>query len=119
MTQFIPKFAQDSLAGAAPPIAVPAPPIPGMHEIPFGLPEMQGAWAGCVSWALSVPELREQFKAETGHDLDALAGAQGLDQMIDEATGRSRDVLVAWCDWVTTYVWGPATLFEELKGGEV
>jgi hypothetical protein len=116
MIQSIPQFA--SRANGHPQPGTPGlaqPPVAGMVEIPFGLPQMASAWVGCVSWALSVPDLRERFKVETGHSLDAIAEASGLDQLIDGATGRTRDGLVAWCDWVTVNVWSPATQFEEIK----
>lgn len=115
MTQFIPQFAKGQAGEQAGTAPLVEPPVKGMREIPYGFPQMAGAWVGCVSWALSVPEMRDRFKAETGQDINAIAGASGLDQMIDEATGRTRDVLVAWCDWVTVNVWGPAVQLEELR----
>lgn len=69
-------------------------------------PVMAAAWAGCVAWAMGQPEFRKQFKEDTGQDLDSLAAAQGIDRMIDEASGRTKSVMFAWCEWVTSNLWG-------------
>ncbi len=74
---------------------------------PFGDAEMEPAWGACVAWAMGIDELREQFKHDTGHDLDSLHGS-AVEQMIDEATGRTREIMAAWCDWVTENIWGTA-----------
>lgn len=80
----------------------------GMTEIPLYAdnPLMMGAWASCLSWAIGEPEIRAAFKEQTGHDLDSIATARGLDKMIDEATGHTRAVMAAWCDWATRNIWG-------------
>ena len=46
------------------------------------------AWLGCISWAAGEPVLLEQFKKDTG--LSYSAPKNGMDAMIDEATGHRR-----------------------------
>jgi len=86
--------------------ADPTPPIEGMTVAPFGLPLMGDAWSACMSWAIGVPEIRAQFKADTGRDIESVANARGIAKAIDEATGHSRAVMLAWLDWATVNVWG-------------
>lgn len=87
-------------------MAVNNPPIEGMTTRPLGLPLMYDAWMGLVLWAAEQEGARAQFKADTGHDLDALLNAHPLEQMIDKATGHGRTVCIAWLDWVTRTQWG-------------
>jgi len=82
-------------------------PIDGMTTEPYGMPEMGGAWYGCLLWAADKPELVEAFEAETGMTFDAIT-SKGLARMIDDSTGRTRATVVAWCDWVTRNFWGEA-----------
>lgn len=86
-----------------------APPVAGMKVAPFGLPEMLDAWVGLLHFAIGEREVRAQFKAETGHDLDAFIGRSALDVLIDQATGHDREAFVAFCDWVTVNMWGDGT----------
>jgi hypothetical protein len=81
-------------------------PINGMKVKPYGYPAMKEAWSVCLSWAISHDNMRMQFKAETGFDIDSLINASALCRMINEGTGYERDVFIAWCDWVTENVWG-------------
>ena len=84
------------------------PPVPGMKVVPaFAYdPLMMGAWVSCMSWAIGKPEIRDEFKAETGHDIDSIVMARGIDRMIDEETGHAREVFAAWSDWATIRFWG-------------
>lgn len=91
-----------------------APPIAGMKVAPFGLPEMVDAWVGLLHFAIGEPEVRAQFKAETGHDLDSLAMVAGIDRLVNQATGRDREIIVAFCDWVTVNLWGDGTAPDEV-----
>jgi len=84
------------------------PPLEGMKTVPEGLPLMFDAWAGCVMWAIGNPEVREEFRKATGYDLSLLVNRSGLDAMIDAATGHQKTVLAAFCDFVTTNMWGLA-----------
>lgn len=46
---------------------------------------MQGAWLGCIRFALTKPGILEAFRRDTGNRWTP--ARSGLDQMIDEATG--------------------------------
>lgn len=61
-------------------------PIEGMKIIPLGWPMMADAYLGCVSWALTEDKIKQAFKTETGHDLDALAKASPADRRRNAAT---------------------------------
>lgn len=73
---------------------------------PDGIDFMPEAWLGCVSWAIGKPEMREQFKQDTGLDLSSLVSRDPISAMIDRQTGRERDMLLKFCDWVTENIWG-------------
>lgn len=90
-----------------------APPVAGMKVAPFGLPAMLDAWVGLLHFAIGEREIRAQFKAETGYDLDAFIGRSALDALIDQATGHEREAFVAFCDWVTVNMWGDGTAPDE------
>lgn len=66
---------------------------------------MAGAWLGCLSWAISTPEVVAAFRAETG--LQWRPGTTPLERMIDEATGADHQFIVAFVNWVNREVWGP------------
>ena len=84
-------------------------PIDGMKNDVDGLPLMFPAWYGCVLWAADKKEFVDAFKDETGYNLEAVLRASNLDALIDEATGYSKAVVVAWADWVTENLWGKLT----------
>ena len=67
---------------------------------------MADAWYSLILTTAGDPETLAGFKADTGHDLRAVLNAGGIAKMIDEATGRDRAVIVAWCDWITKHIWG-------------
>lgn len=73
---------------------------------PYGLPLMLEAWLGCVHWAIGQPEIRDAFRRQEGRDLSVLLNRAPMAQMIDEATGRDREILISFCDWVTVHFWG-------------
>ena len=83
-------------------------PIAGM-KTPYGWPLMAGAYVGLLFWVVGVPEAREQFKTDTGHDLDRVLLGRGLPAMIDKATGYDKDVVRMFADWVTETCWGDGT----------
>lgn len=55
-----------------------------LSDADFGYP----AWQGFISWAFETPEAKEQFKQETGLELD-FAPTNPIDKMIDDQTGAS------------------------------
>jgi hypothetical protein len=81
-------------------------PIKGMKEEPDGLPLMLDAWNGCVSFAISQPDIREVFKKNTGIDLEMLTKRSPIVAMIDKASGYEQDVIAKFADWVTVNLWG-------------
>lgn len=91
------------------------PPIAGMKVAPYGLPLMLDAWVGLLHFAIGRPEVRQRFKEETGNDLDDFLGRSALDALIDQATGRDRAMMVAFCDWVTVTYWGDGEAWSEIE----
>jgi hypothetical protein len=91
------------------------PPIDGMTQIPEYIdnPVMFGAWAKLLSWACSQDELIKQFKDETGYNIQDVVRSTGINKMVDEATGYTKTVVVAWADWVTKNLWGVVGQKEE------
>lgn len=94
-------------------IEIVEPPIAGMTVMPYGLPLMADAWGSFVVWAAKNKGWLDEFKAETGNDLEGLVGGSPLDAMIDEATGHKAAVFAAWCDWITKTQWGVANQTRE------
>lgn len=82
-------------------------PIKGMTKTPAYLAIDNGAaFVSCMFWALGVPEMRAQFKVDTGLDVNSLAGRHPLEMMIDQATGYEAKLAGAFADWVCVNVWG-------------
>ncbi len=64
------------------------------------------AWAAFVQWALSEPEARAAFTADTGLTLPPPAPTTPIEALIDAATGAaSTDNLPAFVEWVTREHW--------------
>src|SRR5882724_13725088 len=86
-----------------------APPVAGMKTKPYGFPLMMEAWVGCVLWAAQQREFRYQFTKKTGLKLENILNRSGLEAAIDKATGHEREVIAAFCDYVTENMWGTDT----------
>lgn len=97
----------------------PEPPVKGMKVIPYGLPLMGDAWAGCMMWAIGKHEVRQVFTEETGLSLEDLVCQSGFARMIDEATGYRRDVVMRFLDWATERLWGIDGLDEEIESKQL
>lgn len=82
------------------------PPIEGMKYIPYGDDIAIPAWLGLLHYSIGNKDLVERFMNETGIDIEQIGSARGINAMIDECTGRTRDVFVQFCDWVTVTLWG-------------
>jgi hypothetical protein len=65
---------------------------------------MAPAWASCMSWAISEADIRAAFEAETGHQYSP--PKNGLERMIDEATGHGNAYVKAFVTWANENVWG-------------
>ncbi len=67
-------------------------------------PYMIDAWAGCLSWAISEPEILDRFMADSG----VRVKRDALSRMIDAATGHDRDIVVKFLNWFNENIWGEA-----------
>jgi hypothetical protein len=65
---------------------------------------MLPAFLGCVSWALTEPDMLCRFREKTGNNW--ALGRPGLEQMIDRATGADRQFFQQFSDWVADEVFG-------------
>ena len=75
-------------------------------EPPADTPEfMGGAWAACLRWAITTPEIRAQFESETGHSPWPSAKTP-LELMIDEATGTNYEYFKSFAAWHDKNIWG-------------
>lgn len=65
---------------------------------------MLPAFLSCLHWALGEPAIIDRYRAETG---DAFApAANGLERMIDRATGNDLAFLQRFSDWVEVNIFG-------------
>lgn len=84
------------------------PPIDGMKTIPACCDNgvTAGAWLSLLSYLSKEKQVTDAFKREAGFDLPDMLKQRGINAMIDEQTGYSKSVIVAWADWVTKNFWG-------------
>ena len=81
-------------------------PMPEMKHKPFGADYMFGAWLSLVMSAFDDKETRDNFESDTGINIYDIVTAKGINGMIDKSTGRQKEAIVKWLDWVTLYIWG-------------
>ena len=67
-----------------------------VSDADFGYP----AWRGFISWAYEQPEMRAAFTADTGISWPS-APKNGLDAMIDKATGHREKQAEAFAVWAS------------------
>jgi hypothetical protein len=73
---------------------------------PVDTPEyMTPAWLGCIHWAIGTPEIVDAFRRESG--MAWTPARNGLDRMIDEATGVEKRFIEAFIEWANANIWGP------------
>lgn len=77
-----------------------------MTVVPYGMPRLTGAWLGLVTYLAGDPVAQSGFTNDTGLSIGWLADRDAISRMIDTATGRDKQLLIAWCDWVTKNHWG-------------
>ena len=65
---------------------------------------MAPAWASCVLWCATDPDMIAEFKADTG--IEYRPPANGLDVLIDKATGTGAEIGRRFVEWVNEKVWG-------------
>jgi len=74
------------------------------------------AWRDFLVWAWSEPEMRAQFTAKTGLEIQIVTAP--IDAAIDAATGTHTSVAARFIEWATREHWGiehaPATYREAL-----
>ena len=81
-------------------------PLEKMEHTPTGEEYMAGAWFALVLYAYDQASFRLEFKKETGIDIVNVVKSQGINAMIDKATGFQVVALAKWLDWVTKNLWG-------------
>ncbi len=62
-------------------------------------------YLGCLQWASAEPNVIARFESDTGTKIPPKA-RNGLDRMIDEASGMNRMVFDKFVDWFDANVWG-------------
>lgn len=88
------------------------PPLPGMKEIPYGLPLMMAEWVALARWAATKREIVEQFQKDAGITIPNIL-ASPLDRIIDDSLRLDSKLGAAWCDWVTANLWIDASEEDE------
>lgn len=63
------------------------------------------AWESCLKMTAQNPEAIECFKEMTGCDYSP--PANGIEKLIDEATGHTADFTEQFLGWFNKQVWGP------------
>lgn len=93
-----------------PPVEVNAMVMPlGMAKIPFGYPQMFGDFLGFAQWAIGSEDVRADFLRATGVELTSIIPKNGLEAMIDKATGNDHKAVFSnFLDWLVVEVWGEA-----------
>ena len=75
------------------------------------------AWRDFLLWAWNEPEMRAQFTAKTGINIQAVPSP--INAAIDDATGASKSVAAQFVEWATREHWGvehsPAVYQKALK----
>lgn len=65
---------------------------------------MAAAWSDFLRYAISDPDIVNAFSRDTGRKLFAARSA--MDALIDKATGRENDDIMAFMVWATRTQWG-------------
>jgi len=78
----------------------------GMTKTPYCWPAMAGAFMSCAVWAASKEEIVKAFEKDTGWDVRTVVLRSSIEKMVDEATGRDREFLGKWYDWVAENIFG-------------
>ena len=62
------------------------------------------AWRDFLTWAWNEPEMRAQFTAKTGIDIQGVTAP--INAAIDAATGANASVALRFIEWATCEHWG-------------
>lgn len=76
----------------------------GMTKTPYGWPYMADPFFGLVSYLITEDWAIDQFEADTG--IKYVSPKNGIEAMVDEATGNNKRIAAAFCDWVAETQWG-------------
>ena len=76
----------------------------GMSKVPLGWPMMAQAYIDFAMWVFGKTEFLEAFKTETG--ITFVPPKNGLERMIDDATGAGKSFISKFLDWLTVNHWG-------------
>jgi len=82
------------------------------NKCPETDPVMQGAWAACLSYTVRRTDALQRFEKETG--LKFRPATNGIERMIDQATGFEDDFLEKFIDWFNEKIWGSRA--QEIQG---
>jgi hypothetical protein len=61
------------------------------------------AWRDCLIWAAREPSIIESFTKDTG--VKIIPAQNGLERMIDQATGRDREIARQFLTWFNANIW--------------
>ena len=79
------------------------------------------AWRDFLLWAWNEPEMRAQFTAKTGVEIQSITSP--INAAIDAATGANKSVAAQFIEWATCEHWGvehaPAAYRKTLADNEV
>jgi len=67
-------------------------------------PYLRPAWASCLLWSVTEPEILEAFRTQTG--CTWTPPRSGLDRLIDSAAGADREFVRQYVEWFNANVWG-------------
>lgn len=75
-------------------------------KTPYGWHLMKDAFLSFASYSIGKEEFRADFKKASGCDIKGLIPKNGLEAMIDKATGHTDDILKKYMDWLIVNCWG-------------
>lgn len=73
-------------------------------KCPESDPIMAGAWAACLNYTISRTDALKRFEEETGNVFRP--ATNGIEKMIDDATGYEVEFLGKFIDWFNLNIWG-------------
>lgn len=99
----------DEGSGGSPVVTVELP-IKGMTKTPLFLGIDGGAgFVSCLMFCSQDECALESFKIDSGHDLRSIIPKNGLEALIDSATGfdaHKGEIVAKFADWVVEKIWG-------------
>ena len=65
---------------------------------------MQIAWVDALRWAITSPEVLQQFREQTGNNWTPARSP--IEAMVDKAVGADKEFIFAFTDWFNVNIWG-------------